>query len=387
MFKLDEQGEIVTLPDLKSADRMQFLQKSMDKIGRSENLSAIINEGARASKLILDADVGNLLLVDPKTGDLIKTTYEDEYSINEGWPYPTQKAIGEWVLENKRTYYTNNLYGSLELNGSNGVSDSFHNIAALPLMIGDRSVGVLLLANNRESGPFIDEAISSLEIFARFLAQVIDSKREYENLYTRLKEQEVLMTEIHHRLKNNLSTITSLIEMDLPKIEDEQAIEALQNTCSRIKSITQVHSLLYQIGATGKIVLGTYFQKLSQQINKTLAGKREEIFINVEADPIEIDSERAMNCGLILNELILNAYKHAFTSMEGGRINVRVTENGEGIIKIVVSDNGKGIGDNFKVNRGESMGGWVVKALADRLDGAIEFENNGGTRCILKFAR
>ncbi|GAA5522304.1 GAF domain-containing protein [Aliifodinibius salicampi] len=387
MFKLDEQGEIVTLPDLKSADRMQFLQKSMDKIGRSESLSAIINEGIRASKLILDADVGNLLLINPQTGELIETTYTDGYSINEGWPYPTQRAIAEWVLENKRTYYTNNLYGSLELNGSNNVSDSFHNIAALPLLIGDRSVGVLLLANNRESGPFIDEAINSLEILARFLAQGIDSKREYENLYNRLKEQKVLMTEIHHRLKNNLSTITSLIEMDLPKIEDELAIEALQNTCSRIKSITQVHSLLYQIGATGKIELGTYFKKLSQQINNTLAGKKEEIFINVDADPIVIGSERAMNCGLILNELILNAYKHAFTSMEGGRINVRVRENGEGIIKIVVSDNGKGIGDNFKVNRGESMGGWVVKALADRLDGTIEFENNGGTRCVLKFAR
>lgn len=387
MFKLDEQGEIVTLPDLKSADRTQFLQKSMDKISRSESLSAVINEGVRASKLMLDADVGNLLLIDPQTGDLIGTTYQDGYSENEEWPFPTQQAIGEWVLENKRTYYTNNLYGSLELNGSHGVSSSFHTVAALPLMEGDRSVGVLLLANKRESGPFIDGAINSLEIFARFLAQAINSRREYERLHTRLEEQEVLMTEIHHRLKNNLSTITSLIEMDLPKIEDEQAIEVLQNTCSRIKSITQVHSLLYQIGATGKIVLRTYFQKLSHQITKTLDCRKEEISINVEADPIEIDSERAMNCGLILNELILNAYKHAFTSMEHGRINIRATENSEGIIKIVVSDNGKGIGEDFKVNRGDSMGGWVVKALADRLGGSIEFCDNGGTRCVLQFAR
>ena len=388
MLKIEQQGKRVTIPNIRNQKRTQVLLDGMDNVSQSKSVDSIVKEGIKTLKLILDADIGDLLLVDRQSGAFNRAKpYKAEIEHTAEWAWDVQKEIAQWVLDSEQIYCTNRSYSKQKDKPSKNTASPFHNVLCFPLKINDEPVGVIQAANRKEKSAFKKEDIADLELFAKHLAFAIRTKENQQEIEGQLDEKNLLMTEIHHRLKNNLSTVTSLIEMELPKVRDEASIEVLKQTCSRIKSITEVHSLLYQVGGSDDIELLTYFRQLSGQIADTISGNFKKVEVSVQGDAVKIDSDRTMTCGLILNELIVNAYKHAFDDVKEGRITINILENKDKTIRITISDNGKGIGDDFSLDKGKSMGCWVIKALADRLDASIDIKSKDGTRYALTFDR
>ena len=387
MLKLEQQGEGVTIPNIRNKKRTQVLLDGMQNVSSGRSLDSVVQEGIKTVKRILNADIGSIILLDKQADSLYRASTKTDINNRFDWAWDIQKEIAHWVLESEQIYCTNRSYSTEKEAQRTNEKPPFHNVLCFPLKVDNESVGVIQAASHKKKSSFKEEDIADLEIFAKHLAFAIQVKKEQKKTKSELEEKKLLMTEIHHRLKNNLSTVTSLIEMDLPKIRDKESIRVLKQTCSRIKSITEVHSLLYQVGGADDIELGTYFRELSSQIVDTISEDFQKVEISVHGDNVKIDSERTMTCGLILNELILNAYKHAFDSVEKGKIAINILETEGKAIRITVSDNGKGIGDNFSLDQGESMGCWVIKAFADRLDATIDVSSKDGTRYALTFSR
>ncbi|MCW9707445.1 histidine kinase dimerization/phosphoacceptor domain -containing protein [Fodinibius salsisoli] len=389
MFELEQKEDTQGIStEASESERMEILVKRMNKISRCETIASVVDESIKTVKSIVTAEFANLILIDRNKGvfrspPLSKIKKDGEIGLS----WSKQKALAEKVLATGKPFtFDKDVQASFLVKE---IDEKIQQAICLPLKSGKGNiVGILQVVSLRESNALNEESIRLVKLLAQHVACVIESIEQANELESRLREDELLMTEIHHRLKNNLSTITSLIEVDLSEISDQNAIDTLQRTSSRIQSITQVHSLLYQLGTKKSVDLANYFRNLTHKIIDTFSNNEETICISIEADDIqEIEADKAMTCGLIMNELILNAYKHAFSSMQQGEIKILISEDQEENIEIVVSDNGKGIGNNFAIGKEDSIGCWVIKALADRLEGSINVSTENGTRYSLRFSR
>jgi two-component sensor histidine kinase len=226
------------------------------------------------------------------------------------------------------------------------------------------------------------------EALADHVALAIERTRELQEVQNKLEERDLLLTEVHHRLKNNLSTITALIELELPDIEDKVAKEALQKTMTRIKSMTEVHDFLYNNKPGSEIKLKLYVERLSKKISETLSHSSQDVRIIVKADDVSLDTDRAMSCGLLLNELLVNCYKHAFDEdIEDPKIVIELNELDNGMIEFKVSDNGAGIGEDFSITESGSVGGWLIDVLIRRLEADIDIQQGDGTTFLIRFEK
>jgi PAS domain S-box-containing protein len=215
------------------------------------------------------------------------------------------------------------------------------------------------------------------------LASIVDiteRKRAREQLQASLAEKEVLLKELHHRAKNNLQLIASLL--DLASAAPGPAV--LAECRDRINSIALVHEQLYESGAFATIGLRDYLQTLTEQVSHAWTrADRAPIAVHIEADDVSLPLDHAVPCGLIINELITNAYKHAFPGGRAGSVVVRAQRKTDHRILVSVADDGVGLPS--QPQRGGHIGLELVYALARQLRGTIAFETGPGTRASLTF--
>lgn len=221
----------------------------------------------------------------------------------------------------------------------------------------------------------------------QFVAQVenISQRRDWEErLRASLTEKEILLKEIHHRVKNNLQVIASLLRLQAEHIEAPAAREMLFDSQRRVRSMALVHERLYQSGDLGRIELGEYIQRL---VGDLLRSYRYTTQIDLELAigvPIAIDTDRAITFGLILNELVSNSIKHAFPNRERGAIRVSVQREAADVV-MEIADDGVGMPDGITIATSPSMGLQVVDALTAQLGGTIARLAQPGTVICLRF--
>ncbi len=227
-----------------------------------------------------------------------------------------------------------------------------------------------------------EDDISKRELLS--IGQDITSRKNVEiKLNESLEEKSVLLKEIHHRVKNNLQIVISLINLQLGDISDERIEEILESLQNRIQSIALVHEMLYASDSFNKIDFYDYIYKIVINISATHNRIQNPIEVKVDGDRIFLDIERATTCGLIINELIINVYKHAFTGMDTTdcRIDIKLVKNSSGIVEVSIQDNGRGISPNAE----PGMGSLLIEALTDQLGGKMEVSNKNGTLFRLSF--
>jgi two-component sensor histidine kinase len=201
-----------------------------------------------------------------------------------------------------------------------------------------------------------------------------------------VKEKTVLLKEIHHRVKNNLAVISSLLSMKARAIESPDVRLALEESQQRVRSIALVHEQLYRSASLDRINLTEYVHNLTEGLCSTLAGEPGRISMEMDVDPIEIDINRAVPCALILNELLTNAFKYAFPDRREGRIRVSFRESEPGFLQLTIEDDGIGLPAGRLADRNtQSLGLRIVAILADQLDGSLEQQPCSGTRIVLRF--
>lgn len=202
-----------------------------------------------------------------------------------------------------------------------------------------------------------------------------------------LKEKELLIKEIHHRVKNNLQIITSMLSLQIGKEEGSGSESILQEAKQRIDSIALTHQMLYQKDNLSHIIIGDYIQNLVRQIESSLptSGIKLTTIINNVERRINIDN--AVPLGLLLNELLTNAYKHAFVGRNSGIITVTLNETDSDCV-VAVKDNGVGLPENYYSPENKSMGMDLIFILADQLSAELKVEStNNGSKFILYISK
>ena len=226
-----------------------------------------------------------------------------------------------------------------------------------------------------------DGSISILEIFRDITAQM----QVEDQINASLKEKETLLHEIHHRVKNNMTVISSLLWLQANSMEDKRLKEALMDSQNRVQLMSIIHETLYRSDTLAAIDLKTYLSELGRIIiqNYSISNK---VQLKVEAENIMISVKQASPVGLIVNELIANCLKYAFTDDGEGEIVLSLKSIKENGIELTVSDNGVGIPEDFDLKTADSLGLKLVKLLAEKqLGGSIDIESKNGTKFTIKF--
>lgn len=205
----------------------------------------------------------------------------------------------------------------------------------------------------------------------------------------RVKEKElmlqsVVIKEIHHRIKNNLQTVASLLRLQARRVDSKQTKKALSDSISRILSIAVVHEVLSKEGME-LVDVKHVLNQVIEMIYHNMLDPTKKISINIKCSSIMLYSRQATSLVLIINELVHNALEHAFVDMSGGEINIEI-KNSSNEVSLVVADNGRGIRDDFAISSSKSLGLNIIKALVEEdLKGAISITGTHGTRIEVKF--
>ncbi len=387
--KKEEISEDSLTLNYQTSDNFHFLLDTIEGINRAMEFKSLLNESIETICTVMDAEASSLMLLDRDTGELFVSLPTGPVKEEiKGKSIPRHKGIGGWVIKHKKPFLSNNPEKSDIFWGD--LSDDFvtRNIICVPLLDqSDRPIGVIQALNRKKGKEFKEHDIPVFEALANHVSIAIERTRKLEKIHNGLKEKEVMLTEIHHRIKNNLATISSLIEIEIPEIEDQQAKQILKNTYSRIQSMTEVHDLLCNNGLLEDIELGKYLKQLADKISEMLSNVEIRMDIKIEAESVQIGYERAMLCGLVLNELIINCYKHAFKGMDKGEVTINLTTLEDGNIRLEVSDNGVGVDENFSLENTQSIGTWVINVLLRRLEADVRIERSDGTRFVITFEK
>ena len=215
-------------------------------------------------------------------------------------------------------------------------------------------------------------------------ADITERKQAQEQIKASLKEKEVLLKEIHHRVKNNLQIISSLLKLQSGYIKDAQAIEMFKESQSRIRAMALIHEKLYQANDLSRVNFAEYVSTLTANLFRSyeLTLSAVKPIINVENVFLEIDV--AVPCGLIINELISNSLKYAFPSGSEGEIRIELYSDNERFV-LIVSDNGVGLPNNLDFLNSKTLGLQLINNLVEQLEGNVTINGDGGTEVRITF--
>jgi len=216
------------------------------------------------------------------------------------------------------------------------------------------------------------------------IAQDISEKKILQDkLIRKNKENELLLKEIHHRVKNNLQIITSLLNLQFNSINDKRVIDALLKTKNRINSMALIHTKLYQSDNLSSMNFEEYMKDITHYISKSYNTQNIKHTIKHSGAAFNIDL--SINLGLIITELLTNSYKHAFNEKKKGAIKIEVITNSNNKHKLIIEDNGTGIRESVDGKQSQSLGLEIVKDLVDQINGTIETISNKGVKYLIAF--
>ncbi|WP_164928851.1 PAS domain-containing protein [Gloeobacter violaceus] len=217
-----------------------------------------------------------------------------------------------------------------------------------------------------------------------YFRDITERRRFERQIIASLQEKEVLLREIHHRVKNNLQVVTSLLRLQAHQTVDAASIEALQTCRRRVQSMASIHELLYQSGDLASVDFGEYVRLIGHQLIRSYRARPGKVRLKMEACSVRLDLAMAIPCGLIVNELISNSLKHAFARDKRNRIGVRLSQS-EQTVTLLVEDNGSGLPADFDPAKLESLGLQLVNDLALQLGGSVVFSGAQGTSVRVTF--
>ncbi len=268
-----------------------------------------------------------------------------------------------------------------------------------PIVCVDDTIGVIAVDNVKTKRVLLQSDIDLLMALSPEIgisiqnAMVTDMKeRQFnsllegeEQIRTSLKEKEVLLKEIHHRVKNNLQIVSSLLYLQAAKTEHPGAVSALKESRARVKSMALIHERLYQSPNLASVDMGGYTRNLVSDLYHSYRTQESSVRLTTNIEDITLGITEAIPCGLIINELISNALKHAFPEGREGEITIELVKEGANRTTLTVSDNGIGFPEQVDWLNSPSLGLTLINSLVGQLEGTIELDRRGGTTFTIRF--
>ena len=293
---------------------------------------------------------------------------------------PKEKVIGHSVDEFKKEFSEETIYNSKHHDGillKEGVS--------LPHEI------QIKCAEDGEVRNFLVHKATYSDIAGNVIGVVgvlLDITKRKKAEEALLKTENIRKKEIHHRIKNNLQVISSLLSLQADQFSDEKVKEAFQDSQDRVISMSLIHEELYKTGDSGALDFAAYLQKLATELLKSYKIGTEDIRLKLDLEKVSLKMDTAIPLGIIVSELVSNSLKHAFPRGRNGEIRIKLyrTENEDtSQFTLIVSDDGVGLSGNTDFRNTSSLGLQLVNALVEQINGSIELEKEAGTGFRIRF--
>lgn len=269
----------------------------------------------------------------------------------------------------------------------------------VPILVGEDVTGVISIQSTSREGVFdegnvrlletiaatVGAAIQNAQLYGAMEQEVQERKRAEEEIKLSLREKEVLLKEIHHRVKNNLQIITSLLNLQSGQIKDPEALLMFRESQARVRSMALIHEKLYQSKDLARIDFDGYVRELMVYLFRSYTVSPDQIQTELETSDIYLGIDTAIPCGLIISELVTNSMKYAFPNGKRGRINVGLKPLADGNLVLSVADNGVGFSDDFNWRESDSLGLQLVSTLTAQLHGRMEASGRNGACFTLTF--
>ncbi len=226
---------------------------------------------------------------------------------------------------------------------------------------------------------------SLIAILILVMAFIVVLWHNYKEKKKANSEKEILLREIHHRVKNNLQTISSLLSLQSYNIDDNKVKDAVRESQERVKSMALIHQMLYQQEKLSEIDFGQYLKRLVESVSSGYGNQTTVISYHIDCEKVLLDIDTAIPLGLISNELIVNAYKYAFKGRSNGDIFISLSRNMNKKYLFKVKDNGNGLPDHISFDRAETLGLKLVSLLVRQIRGNIDFSTIEGTDITITF--
>ena len=347
---------------LKSPCGMEFgaFMRDLSVFQRQDERFRLVVESAPNAMIMVNM-TGSIVLANAQAERLFGRTREELLLLR----------IDELVPERFRTHYEHMALAKVRSMGVGlDLSVLNHDGAEVPVEIG-------LTPISTPDGEFVLASI--IDVSAR--------KRAEDAIRASLHEKEVLLKEVHHRVKNNLQIVSSLLNLQANQVSHPEALEALSESRNRIRTMALVHETLYQADTIGQLDLAEYTKVLANELLSLYAGHSGAVRLEFALTPMQVTIETAIPCALIINELISNTFKYAFPAGRRGIARLELTRDGQ-TIHFSVRDNGIGFPDSSAAATGTaSLGLQLVRDLARQLGGTFQIDSQpGNTHCRLSFS-
>ncbi len=229
-------------------------------------------------------------------------------------------------------------------------------------------------------------SVDGRTMFTVILRDVSDRVAAEDLIRTSLREKEALLKEIHHRVKNNLQVVSSLLGLQSRVVSEDSTRRMFQESQNRIHSMALLHESLYQSNNLSRIDFPEYIRQLAAHLFHSYGVPADRIHLRTDLDRLYLNLDAAVPCGLIINELISNSLKYAFPDGRTGEVRVELREQPDHMARLVVADNGVGLRSDIDWETARSLGLRLVRTLADQLGAKLEVQSRGGTQIQLTFS-
>jgi len=270
-----------------------------------------------------------------------------------------------FISEEDRSAYKMNLQKALSSD------EIFSVLSDKPCRIGDAYYFVYYFKISDDSSRTTALILYFVEMTAQYMKRL--------NLIKSLEEKELLLSEIHHRVKNNMQIMANLMDLKAMVINEQNALSVFYDTRDRLKSLALLHEKLYESQDSGKVKLHTYLKELAENIIFAISGDKNISFDMFKSDPVEVTFDKAITLGMLMNEIIVNSMKHGFHNMNGGLITIGLSkEHGELILDI--ADNGTGFDATSVLKDSQTLGLNLITGFIRELNGSYELHSDSGVQ-------
>lgn len=330
-----------------------------------------------------------------KTGDLETS---DVYTLNDG-----KHDRGHVLLKNVHEAFFNMLYTENKYINKYGGNEEFMKefnkewltpyrtslILISRVRLHGEVVGILVFESlNKDKKEWTPDEYDFSVAAAGFVTLALESQEHIEaeiKIKRSLNDKELLLREIHHRVKNNLQVISSLLYLQSRKSSDPMVIDALLESQRRVKSMVLIHEKLYRSEDLSNIDYKHYITALTNSLFRSYRLDMSRISLRTEIDKIMLSTDSAIQCGLIINELVSNAIKHAFPDERSGEIVISLINAEDNTMTLTVSDNGIGLPKDYKLENSDTLGMQLVNTLVGQMNGTLNILNSKGSTFIINF--
>lgn len=251
----------------------------------------------------------------------------------------------------------------------------------------------LYTVRKRKDGSLVDVSLSMSPITnpagkiigaAKIARDITEQKAADEFMRRALREKELMLKEIHHRVKNNLQVISSLLKLQGEYLPDPKARALFKQSDERVRSMALIHERLYRSDKFSDVDLKEYIQELGKSLLYAYSIDQSAVILELDLQSVPLGIDKAIPCGLLINEFISNAFRHAFPNGRRGKLKVSLAEH-DCEVTLRIHDDGRGLPDDFDIERPTSLGFEIIRTLTEQLEGTLEVRRNGGTEFVLRF--